>query len=87
MKIEDEELRTLFQAESEEHIQRMDEGLLGLFFLTFEDGKSSAVWPLEKVQFWPSSMASYDVWRWLGPQKVEREKVFRGRENILEKNV
>ena len=30
MKIEDEELRALFQAESEEHLQRMDEGLLGL---------------------------------------------------------
>ncbi len=30
MKIEDEELRTLFQAESEEHLQRMDEGLLRL---------------------------------------------------------
>ena len=28
MKIEDEELRALFQAESEEHLQRMDEGLL-----------------------------------------------------------
>ena len=30
MKIEDDELRILFQAESEEHLQRMDEGLLGL---------------------------------------------------------
>ena len=30
MKIEDEELRALFQAESEEHLQRMDEGLLCL---------------------------------------------------------
>ena len=30
MKIEDEELRVLFQAESEEHLQRMDEGLLRL---------------------------------------------------------
>ena len=30
MKIEDEELRTLFQAESEEHLSRMDEGLLRL---------------------------------------------------------
>jgi len=30
MKIEDEELRALFQAESEEHLQRMDEGLLRL---------------------------------------------------------
>jgi two-component system chemotaxis sensor kinase CheA len=30
MKIEDEELRALFQAESEEHLQRMEEGLLRL---------------------------------------------------------
>jgi len=30
MKIDDEELRTLFKAESEEHLQRLDEGLLRL---------------------------------------------------------